>query len=401
MTMNESARERLGAIQTAIRDAGLDGWLFYDFRRSDPIARKVLGLDPARSSTRRWLYFVPARGEPVRLVHAIEPRMLDALPGERRVYLTWQSLETGIREALGGARRIAMQYSPRGEVPYVSRVDAGTIELVRACGAEVVSSADLVQLFDATLDDAQLASHRRAAAILRRLVDQVFAHVAHSLKAGEEVTEASVLAFLEERLEENGLENDHPAIVAVNANAANPHFEVPASGSSPVREGDLLLVDVWAREKAPRSIYADITWTAFCGRRVPDEMLAVFAVVRRARDAVIARARRAFRSGEEVRGFELDREARAVIAAAGHGEHFIHRTGHSIHEEGHGNGANLDDLETHDTRRIIPRTLFSVEPGIYLPGRFGIRSEVNVFHTGSDAEVTGPPHQETLRPLLA
>jgi Xaa-Pro aminopeptidase len=391
---------QIDPVRRALVAAGLDGWLFYDFRGLDPIARRVLGLDRAKAGTRRWFYFIPAAGEPRKLVHAIEPGMLDALPGAKTVYLSWQSLREGLAGILSGAKSIAMQYSPRNDVPYVSRVDAGTVELVRSLGAEVASSADLVQAFDATLTEEQLASHRRAAKFLRGLMDEVFALVASSARAGRSITEKDVASFMVERCAGAGFTHDHLPIVAVNDHAANPHFEVPLEGSAPVKRGDLLLVDVWTKEKAPGSIYADITWTAFVGEKVPEEMAAVFRVVREARDAAVARVRSAFRSGEPIRGCDVDRIARGVIERAGHGERFIHRTGHSIHEDGHGNGANIDDLETHDTRLLLPRTLFSIEPGIYLPGHFGIRSEVDVYHTGSDAEVTGPPHQEEIVPLL-
>jgi len=391
---------KLEAVQQQLRDAGLDGWLFYDFRGSDPIARKVLGLPIERPGTRRWFYFIPASGEAVKFVHAIEPGKLDSLPGERHVYLSWQSLQAGLETLLRGVRRVAMQYSPNNEVPYISRLDAGTFEQIRALNIEVVSSADLVQRFDAVLSEAQVASHGRAARLLRGLIDEVFAHVKKTVVERGQTTEAEVLEFLTRRLDEEGMVYDHAPIIAVGAHAADPHFEVPETGSAAVKPGELLLVDVWAKEKAAGSIYADITWTTFVGERVPEEMAAVFRVVRDARNAAVERAREAFRAGEELRGYELDRSARAVIEEAGYGEFFIHRTGHSIHEEGHGNGANLDDLETHDTRCLIPQTLFSVEPGVYLPGRFGIRSEVNVLHTGADAEVTGPPHQQELEPLL-
>ncbi len=390
----------LEAVQSALREAGLDGWLFYDFRGADPISRKVLGLDPTRCGTRRWFYYVPARGEPQKISHAIEPGMLDSLPGQNRIYLSWQSLGEGVRASLKSARRIAMQYSPNNDVPYVSRVDGGTLEFVRSMGVEVVTSADLVSFFDATLTPAQLESHRRSARILRELMNQVFAHVKREVLANRAISERDVLDYLEKRIQDHGLTQDHASIVGVNANAANPHFEVPETDSAPVRRGDLLLVDTWAKEKSPGSIYADITWTTFVGDRVPEEISSVFQIVRDARDAAIAKAREAFRSGTPIRGHELDRVARAVIEKAGYGKYFLHRTGHSIHEEGHGNGANLDDLETHDTRIIHPRTLFSIEPGIYLASRFGIRSEVNVYHTGSDAEVTGPPHQSELEALL-
>ena len=399
--MPEGNRFSLERTQAALREAGVDGWLFYDFRGSDPIARKILGFDAARITTRRWFYYVPARGEATALVHAIESGVLDHLPGRRQVYLTWQSLDQCLAELLAKAGQVAMQYSPENCVPYLSRVDAGTLEQVRATGCKVVSSADLVQRFDATLTDGQFASHERAAVVLRALIDEVFSEVVRAVTTAEAMTERRLLEFLEGRLRDAGLVFDHSPIVAVNEHAADPHFEVPPNGSQEIREGDLLLVDVWAREPQSGGIFADITWTAFVGREAPEEMRQVFSIVRDAREAAVTRARQAFQSDETVQGYELDRVARKVIDEAGFGQYFIHRTGHSIHEEGHGNGANLDDLETHDTRTIIPRTLFSVEPGIYLPGRFGIRSEVNVFHSGSDAVVTGPTHQDELRGLLA
>jgi Xaa-Pro dipeptidase len=396
----QHTRFDLAAVQAALRSAGLDAWLFYDFRGSDPIARKILGLDRSRPGPRRWFYSVPASGEPRKLVHAIEPKALAALPGEETVYLSWQSLREGLERLLRGVRRVAMQYSPGNEVPYVSRADAGTVEAVRAAGVEVVTSADLVQLFDAVLDESQLQSHLRAAVILRRVVVEVFERAGELLRAGQRPSERGLLAFAQERIAAAGLIYDHAPIVAVNEHAADPHFEVPAEGSAELGPGDLLLFDLWAKESAPGSIYADITWCAYAGEEPEARMAEVFDVVRRARDAVVERADGAFRRGEELRGFELDQVARRVVTGAGYGEYFIHRTGHSIHEETHGNGANLDDLETHDTRLLLPRTLFSVEPGIYLPGRFGVRTEIDVFHTGSGAEVTGGSSQERLVPLL-
>jgi len=383
-------------IQAALTEAGLDGWLFYDFRGTDPIARKVLGLDPERVGSRRWFYYVPASGQPQMLVHAIEQRALEALPGQEHVYLTWQSLGSELAQVLKGAKRVAMQYSRENHVPYISRVDAGTLELVRATGVEVVTSADLVQRFDATLTDEQYESHKRAAKRIRALVDVVFDEVANSLERGDAMTERRLLDFLVAKLDAEGLVYDHAPIVAVDANAADPHFEVPPSGSESIQPGSLLLLDLWAKEARTDAIYADITWCAFVGEKVPKEVARVFDVVRRARDSVIEKCRVAFTAGDEIRGCDLDRIARGVIAGEGFGEHFIHRTGHSLHTATHGNGANLDDLETHDTRLMLPRTLFTIEPGIYLPGKFGIRSEVNVYHTGTGAEVTGGTPQERL-----
>jgi Xaa-Pro dipeptidase len=391
----------LSAAQEALRGAGIDGWLFFDFRGMDPIARRILALDPNRVSTRQWFYFVPAEGEPRKLVHGIETNALKDLPGEAIVYVSWQSMREGLVPLLGSVRRVAMQYSPLNEVPYVSKVDAGTVELVRSVGVEVISSCDLVQLFDATLTPGQLEGHRRVAKVLRSLVDEVFSFVASNVAASRSLNERAVVSFLEKRLADHELCHDHSPIIAAGPHSADPHYEVPLTGSATLQRGDVLLVDVWAKERTASSVYADITWTAFIGNQVPKDVQSVFAVVRNARDAVIARARKAFRSGEAIRGFELDRVTRGVIDEAGYGKYFIHRTGHSIHEEVHGNGANLDDLETHDTRLMIPRTLSSVEPGIYLPGRFGIRSEVDLYHAESDVEVTGPPHQDEIRPLLA
>lgn len=387
-------------IQAALGAAGLDGWLFYDFRGSDPIARKTLGLDPENVGSRRWFYLIPASGEPRGLVHRIESTALDSLPGKKTVYLSWQSLEEGLRQLLSGASTVAMQYSPGNHIPTLSRVDAGTVELLRSFGLEIVSSGDLVQRFEATLAPEQITGHRRTADRLHEIVREVFERVAVEIPRGLPLTEKDLQDHAMRRFEELGLTTYHPPIVGVNEHAADPHFEVPERGSARLREGDLLLFDLWAKEDRPGAIYADITWCAFIGAEPPPEMVRVFEVVRNARDAAVALCDEAFRKGRPLRGHEVDRATRDVIVAGGHGEHFIHRTGHSIHEETHGNGANMDDLETHDTRELLPQTLFSIEPGIYLPGRFGIRSEINVLHAGDRAEVTGPGAQTELRGLL-
>lgn len=384
------------AIQTALGEAGLDGWLFSDFRGSDAIADKILGLRGQAAGTRRWHYFIPATGEPRALVHRIEPGMLDALPGDRSVYLSWSSHESGLQALVGEAKRIAMQYSPRCQIPTISRVDAGTVELVRSFGVDIVSSADLVQRFEARLTDAQVASHRRAAVVLREIVEHAFRLVADEVQRGVEIDERSVQVRCLEWLDEHDLWTDHGPILAVNEHAADPHFEVPETSSAVIREGDLLLLDIWAKQKAAGSVYADITWCAYVGTTPAEKMVRVFDVVRDGRDAAIDLCQNAFQAGSRLSGFEADRAARDSITGAGFGEFFVHRTGHSIHEETHGNGANLDDLETHDSRQLLPETVFSIEPGVYLTGEFGIRSEVNVLHTGTDGEVTGGPAQKEL-----
>ncbi len=390
----------LSAVQSALREFDFSGWLFYDFRGSDPLARNVLGLSERPAGTRRWFYYVGAEGEPRGLVHHIESGALDGLPGKKQVYLSWTSLREGLQEILKGGGRVAMQYSPENHLPTLSRVDAGTVELVRSFGAEVVSSGDLVQRFEAALGADQAAGHRRAAKFLGETVDVVFAEVARAIRDGNEITERSLQELALGRFEEAGLVTDHGPIVGVNENAAMPHFEVPETGSATVREGDLLLFDLWAKERGAGSIYADITWCGFVGKSPGEEMKTVFDVVRRAREAAFELCDESFRAGRELRGFEVDRACRQTIEAAGYGEYFTHRTGHSIHELTHGNGANLDDLETHDTRLLLPSTLFSIEPGIYLTGRFGIRTEIDVFHAGDRAEVTGRPRQEELIPIL-
>jgi Xaa-Pro aminopeptidase len=384
------------AIQSALEDAGLDGWLFSDFRGSDAIADKVLGLVGHGAGTRRWHYFVPASGEPRALVHRIESSILDGLPGDRTIYLSWSSHDSGLEALLGDARRVAMQYSPRCQIPTISRVDAGTVELIRSFGVEVVSSADLVQRFEARLSDAQVESHRRAAAALREIVECAFRLVSDEVQRGVTIDERFVQCKCLEWLDERGLFTDHGPILAVNEHAADPHFEVPETSSSVIREGDLLLLDIWAKEKTAGSVFADITWCAFVGSTPPEKMTRVFDVVRSGRDAAIALCQESFRKGAALCGYEADRAARDALTGAGFGEFFVHRTGHSIHEETHGNGANLDDLETHDTRQLLPLTVFSIEPGVYLTGEFGIRSEVNVLHTGTDGEVTGGGAQKEL-----
>jgi Xaa-Pro aminopeptidase len=380
-------------IQQTLRDAAFDGWLFYDFRGSDPIAASILGLDPAAHTTRRWFYYVPARGEPTRIVHSIERGSLDAVPGRKLVYLPWQQLHEHVRNTLAGAKRIAMQYSPMNAIPYVSRVDAGTVELVRTCGVELVSSADLVQQFEAVWSDDQYRTHLFAADTIDRLIDDTFAEIARRVRDSGSASEYDVQQFMWQRYAADGLVADHPPIVAVNANSANPHYCPTASRSERIRTGDFVLLDTWAKQDLPHAVYYDITWVGFLGSRAPTEITTVFNIVRDARDAAIRFVRQAVRTGTPAYGWQVDDAARGVIQRAGFAEQFIHRTGHSIHTTTHGNGANMDNLETRDERRLVPRTCFSVEPGIYLEGRFGVRSELNVYLSGDDAIVTGRPRQ--------
>jgi Xaa-Pro aminopeptidase len=378
----------LEAIQKALAAEGLDGWLFFDHHARDPLAYRVLGLPAERAGTRRWYYLIPASGEPRGLVHSIEASALEGLPGTIAQYSSWIAQVEGIRRLLAGQRRVAMQYSPQCAIPYVSMVDAGTVELVCAAGVEVVSSADLVQQFEARWTAANLECHLEAGRRVDRVRREAFELVGAKLRAGGTVTEFAVKRFIRERFDAGGLVTDHGPIVGVNENSSNPHYEPQADASREIRRGDWLLIDMWAKMDSPDGVYYDITWTGFCGAEPPAEIANVFGIVTEARDRAVRFVQEGVRAGRVLRGFEVDDAARGAIRERGFAEQFFHRTGHSIGAEVHGAGANMDNLETHDERRIIPGTCFSVEPGIYLP-RFGVRSEVDVFVGEDGARVTG------------
>jgi Xaa-Pro dipeptidase len=388
---------RLEEIQAALRKEGLDGWLFFDHHRRDPLAYRVLQFTPGSMVSRRWYYFVPAKGEPKGLVHKIESLTLQELPGEMATYADWGSMVDGIGKIMGGApggtTHIAMQYSPDCAIPYVANVDAGTIELIRGLGVKIVTSANLVQQFEAIWSSEQLESHLAAGRIVDRVRQEAFELVGAKLRGGDRVTEWDVKQFIADRYRAEDLFIDHGPDVAVNANASNPHYDPRQDSCSEIRKGDLLLMDMWAKFDRPGSIYYDITWVGYCGEKPPDKIQQVFTIVRDARDRAIDCVKGAVAAGRDLRGFEVDDAARAHIRAAGFGEYFFHRTGHSIGQEVHGNGANMDNLETHDERRVIPWTGFSIEPGIYLP-EFGIRSEVNMFVDDKSARVTGEIQRE-------
>lgn len=393
--------ERVTSIQRALRETeGLDGWLFYDFRVSDPLAYRVLLLDPARHVTRRWYYWIPATGEPIKLLHRIEPHVLDELPGHDQQYVSWEQQRTLLSSLLRGRHRIAMQYSPLNAVPYLARVDAGTIDLIRSFGIEVVTSADLVQRFEAVWTDRQLESHRYATETLRKIVDDAFAHVAASITKERALTEYDLQQFILARIHDAGMTTSSPPIAAVDAHSADPHYGPVESNSAPITRENLLLIDLWAKRIEPGSVYGDITWTGYTEKRVPAKQRMIFDCVRQGRDAALLFVREQVTSGRFPFGWEVDDVCRSVIRTAGYGDFFVHRTGHSIGEEVHGNGANIDNLETQDGRRLMPRTCFSIEPGIYLPGEFGIRSELDVYVSERDALVYGEPLQTDIVPIL-
>lgn len=389
--------DRLEEIQEALAEEGLDGWLFACFQHNDPISLQLLGVGHDHLLTRRCYYLIPASGEPRKLVHDLEPGKLDHLPGPKEGYRTWRAHQEGVARLVEGMGRLAVQYSPRGELPTVSRLDLGTADLLRAAGCELASSAELVQRFAATWSPEQLESHRRASRAMHEFVLAAFDKVRSALAAGDTIDEYTLQRFILERFDRAGLVTESPPNVSVGPHAADPHYQPAAEGSTPIAPGEFLLIDLWAKETAPGSVYADITWTAVCAPSPTDRQQEVFATVRDARDAALGLVRERFQDGE-VRGYEVDDAARRVIEEAGYGRWFIHRTGHSIGESLHGQGANMDNLETHDTRRLIPMTGFSIEPGIYLPGEFGVRSEIDVALTSEGVEVTGAePQRELLR----
>lgn len=382
----------LQAIQAALRERKIDAWLFYDHHHRDPIAYRLLGLPSSLMVTRRWFYLIPANGEPVKLVHKIEAGHLDRLPGSKRQYAGWQELFAGIKDILAPYHDVAMQYSPNNSVFTVSLVDAGTVEIVRGVGKNVVSSADLVALFEATWTEEQIKSHYAARDAVDSITAAAFQEIGRRARNGG-TTEYAMQQWFMEAFGRENLVTDDPPIVAVNANSGNPHYEPHAEGSAPIREGDFVLLDVWGKKNIPEAVYYDITWTGFIGKLPSDKQREIFQTVRDARDAGVKVVLEATAAGQKIAGWQVDRATRDHIKKAGYGDFFIHRTGHSIGTDVHANGANMDDLEIHDERQILPNSCFSVEPGIYLP-EFGVRSEVNVLVRPGRAEVTGKIQRE-------
>ncbi|HEY2860461.1 MAG TPA: M24 family metallopeptidase [Terracidiphilus sp.] len=390
----------LNSIQAALRDAGHDGWLFYDHHHRDPIGERILGLDPKAHVTRRYYYFVPATGEPHKLVHRIEQGRLDILPGSKAMYSSWQELHLGLETMLKGARKIAMQYSPNNDIMYVSMVDAGTIEFLRSIQKDVVSSADLVSQFEAVLTAEQIASHTAAQKAIDPIVEEAWKKIGRALRPADGIparfTEFDMVEWLSNAMRNEGLVWQNGPDVSVNANTSDSHYEATADHCSEIRQGDFLLIDIWGKIDKPGCIFYDITWTGVVGREPSEREQHVFQTVISARDAAIDKVSAAFAGGRPIRGFEADDAARTVIRDAGFGEYFTHRTGHNIAGEIHGPGAHLDNLETHDQRLLLPNTCFSVEPGIYLP-EFGVRSEIDMMTTPGKAWVTGKIQRELVR----
>lgn len=387
---------KIEEIQRAIAKFGLDGWLFYDFHNRDKIGMKILSLPTHGLATRRWFYFIPAEGEPIKLVHRVEPDKLDHLPGKKFYYSGWIELHNRLKEILGSPKKIAMQYSPLNAIPYISIVDAGTIELIRSLGHEVVSSADLVQIFEALIDEETIQTHFEAGKLVDETLDEAFEEIRKAVRTGKYKTEYEIQQFILKRFYDKGLTSDEdPPIVGVNEHPANPHFYPTPENTYEIKPGDKLLIDLWAKKNKPGAIFYDITWCAYIGDEPPEDYVKVFHIVRDARREALAFLQNRLNQNQEVAGWEVDDVARRYIQERGYGEFFTHRTGHSIGENVHGNGANIDNFETQDLRKLVPGCLFSLEPGIYIPGKMGVRSEINVYiNSDKKAVITGREQEE-------
>lgn len=387
----------IAAVQRALRADDLDAWLLYDFHGSNPVSYRLARMGgTGHLATRRWFYLIPATGEPRALVHAIEQHNLDHLPGSKTIYAGREQLHAGLARLAAGVRRVAMEYSPLGAIPYVSRVDAGTIELVRSLGLDIVSSGDLIQQFEACWDDAAIASHRRASERLYRIKDRAFEAVTSRLRDGVPTTEFDIQQAMVGWFKDEGLVADSAPCVSVQENAGDPHYLATAATHRVIRRNELVLLDLWGKQAEPGSVFADITWIGFVGASVPEPMVRAFSAICAARDAAVDVVQSAAQAGRDVRGFEADRAARSVLIDAGYGDAILHRTGHSLGEEVHGNGAHLDDYETHDERRLLPGSGFTIEPGLYFTD-FGVRTEINMVWAGKGPEVTGPRQKSIVR----
>ncbi len=391
----------LHAVQTALLQSQFAGWLLYEFRGANVLARRILDLGEQPLTSRRFLYWIPAVGTPLKIVHRIEDSALDHLPGEKRIYLKWQEFEAAIREAVSGQSPVAMEYSPGNGNPYISKVDAGTIELVRSFGTTVVSSGNLIQLFESTWDDEQEAMHFAAAKVTDAAYGVAWQFIADEVERTGGVEEVAVQQAIMDHFHRHGLTTYSPPIVARGPHSAMPHYETGHGDDTCIVKDDFVLVDLWAKLNQPRAVYSDLTRTGFVGTTVPEKYTQVFRIVAAARDAGIACVQEAFTAGRELSGGTVDDAVRAVIEKAGYGPFFTHRTGHNIGQEVHGNGAHIDNLETREDRLLMRRTCFSIEPGIYLPGEFGVRSEIDVYiDAKGTVHVTGGELQHAIVPIL-
>jgi Xaa-Pro aminopeptidase len=394
----DSSQQLIGTIQETLRELSIPAWLLYGFHDRDPIALRILRFEADQLATRRWFYLIPAAGEPKKLVHRIETTMLDHLPGGKEIYLQWEQFQDGLKGLLEDVPTVAMQFSENNALPYFSHVDAGTVDLVRSYHTKVVSSGDLIQRFEAVWSSDQLSGHRSTALALTSIVQAAFKEATTTLSSRGETDEWAIQQFILDQFKEAGLKTEHSPIVAVNENSSDPHYRPTEQRFAKIHSGDFLLIDLWAKSQAPDSTYGDITWNAYLGPEVPPRINQVFQVVRQARTRGVDFLRECFQTDQVPQGWEVDDAVREVVRQAGYADFFVHRTGHNLGRELHGHGVNFDNLETHDTRLVIPGVACTIEPGIYLEGEFGIRSEINVFLSEEGPEVTTPPQEKILTP---
>lgn len=387
----------LGKIQSELKKANVDGWLFYDFHNRDLLAYRILGMDETGMTTRRWFYYIPTEGEPTRLAHSVEKTKLDSLPGKKLVYLPWEQQHALLKEILGPPKKIAMQYSPMNNIPYVSMVDGGTLELIRSFGHEVVSSADLVQMFESVIDEEGYKSHLEAGVLVHKIKDDAFEEIGKAVRNNTGTTEYDIAKFIDDRFKSDGLITQDTMIVGTNEHPADPHFEPTPENARKFKEGDTVLIDLWAKLDRSKAIFYDITWCGFIGTNPPPKYVEIWKTVVKARKTAVQFIRDKFAKGETCFGCEVDDACRSVVKDAGYGDYFVHRTGHSIGEEVHGNGVNIDNLETKEERQLVPGICFSIEPGIYLEKeKMAARTEIDVFITLDGEVIVAGEEQENL-----
>lgn len=391
----------LKKVQQILKDMKIDGWLFYDFRRSNELAIEILDIPKESHLTRRFFYFLPSKGTPVKIVNGIEAGFLDHLPGKKLIYSNHTSLTDHLKKTLKNAKIIAMEYSPKNAIPYVSKVDAGTIEQIKSFGLKIHSSGDLISMFGARWSDKQYKENKPVANALTDIVFKSFDYIKKNINKGKTINEYDVQQFIMNEFKKRKYYTDSPPIVGVNENSGNPHYEPTIKVNKKIKKGDFVLIDLWAKLDKPEGVWADITWTGYVGTRIPEKYIKIFNIVSDARDTAFNLVTKRFSEGKEIKGFEVDSAARKVIEIAGYGKYFIHRTGHSITTELHGSGAHMDNYETKDERLILPSTSFSIEPGIYLK-EFGVRSEIDVYINPKKRVIaTGGERQNEIIAILA
>lgn len=375
----EKWQKKIFTVQQSISEAGWDGWLLYDFRNTNDLACRFLELPKGTLQTRRFFYWIPKTGNPIKVVHRIESHVLDHLPGEVREFSSYEELEKRLLPILSNASKIAMEYSPRNAIPTVSKVDAGTADLIRSFGVEIESSANLMQTYTSVWTPAQFDSHVAASVVLQSTIEKAWKHIAEALKANIFIDEADVQQLILREFASHQCVADDPPICAVNENSANPHYSPEKRTARQIKQGDYVLIDAWCKKNTAHSVYADITRIAVIAPEPTMKQQKIFDIVKAGRDAALDLLKKRRQAKELIMGWEVDKICRDVIIKAGYGEYFTHRTGHNIGEKDHGDGANIDNFETKDFRSLLSGTCFSIEPGIYLPGEFGVRLEDDVY----------------------